>query len=65
MAHGTQQAIGSVTGKNTSKAGVSTWAQLEESYPIKAKLISYGSTESIKALNKKLHWGRARNCVSA
>ena len=27
-------------------------------YPIKAKLISYGSTESIKALNRRLHEGK-------
>ena len=27
-------------------------------YPIKAKLISYGSTESIIALHRKLHWRR-------
>ena len=25
-------------------------------YPIKAKIINHGSTESIKALNRKLHW---------
>ena len=27
-------------------------------YPMKAKLVSYGSTESIKALNRRLHWGK-------
>ena len=27
-------------------------------YPVKAKLISYGSTESIKALNRRLRWGK-------
>ena len=27
-------------------------------YPIEAKLICYGSTESIKALNRRLHWGK-------
>ena len=33
---------------------------------IKAKLISYGSTESIKALNRKnVALEKARNCVSA
>ena len=25
-------------------------------YPIKANLISYGSSESIKAMNRRLHW---------
>ena len=25
-------------------------------YPIKPKFVSYGSTESIKALSKRLHW---------
>ena len=25
-------------------------------YPMKAKLISYGSSESIKPLNRRLHW---------
>ena len=27
-------------------------------YPTKAKIISFGSTESIKTLNRRLHWGR-------
>ena len=27
-------------------------------YPIKAKLIRYGSTESIKVLTRRLHWGK-------
>ena len=27
-------------------------------YPIKAKIISYGSSNSIKTLIRKLHWGR-------
>ena len=27
-------------------------------YPIKAKIISYGSPKSIKMLNKRLHWGK-------
>ena len=27
-------------------------------FPIKAKNISYGSSESIKTLNRRLHWGR-------
>ena len=27
-------------------------------YPIKAQIISYGSSESIKTLNRRLHWGR-------
>ena len=31
-------------------------------YPIKAKNISYGSSESIKALNRRLHW-RKRGIV--
>ena len=31
-------------------------------YPTKANLISYGSTESIKALNRRLHW-RKRGIV--
>ena len=26
-------------------------------YPIKAKVISYGSSKSIKTLNRRLHWG--------
>ena len=26
-------------------------------YPIKAKIISYGSSKSIKTLNRRLHWG--------
>ena len=33
-------------------------------YPIKAKVISYGSSKSIKTLNRRLHWGeRERNRV--
>ena len=27
-------------------------------YPIKAKIISYGSPKSIKTLNRRLHWGK-------
>ena len=27
-------------------------------YPIKAKVISYGSSKSIKTLNRRLHWGK-------
>ena len=27
-------------------------------YPIKAKIISFGSSKSIKTLNRRLHWGR-------
>ena len=27
-------------------------------YPIKAKIISYGSQKSIKTLNRRLHWGK-------
>ena len=27
-------------------------------YPIKAKIISYGSSESMKTLNRRLHWGK-------
>ena len=27
-------------------------------YTIKAKIISYGSSKSIKTLNRRLHWGR-------
>ena len=33
-------------------------------YPIKAKVISYGSSKSIKTLNRRLHWGE-RGIVSA
>ena len=31
--------------------------KMKEAYPIKAKTISYGSSESIKTLNRRLHWG--------
>ena len=27
-------------------------------YPTKAKIINFGSTESIKTLNRRLHWGK-------
>ena len=27
-------------------------------YPIKAKIIGYGSPKSIKTLNRRLHWGK-------
>ena len=33
-------------------------------YPIKAKIIGYGSPKSIKTLNRRLHWEEARNRVS-
>ena len=32
--------------------------EMTEVYPTKAKLISYGSRENIKALNRRLHWTR-------
>ena len=34
-------------------------------YPVKAKIISYWSSKSIKALNRRLLWVRERNCLSA
>ena len=34
-------------------------------YPIKAKVISYGSSKSIKTLNRRLHWGeREESCTN-
>ena len=27
-------------------------------YPVKANIISHGSLESVKALNRRLHWGK-------
>ena len=32
--------------------------KMTDVYPIKAKVISYGSSESIKALGTRLHWGK-------
>ena len=35
-------------------------------YPIKAKIMSYGSPKNIQTLNRRLHWGkRGINCLSA
>ena len=34
-------------------------------YSIKEKIISCGSPKSIKTLNRRLHWEKARNCLSA
>ena len=34
-------------------------------YPIKAKVISCGSSESIQTLNRRLHWRRRANGLSA
>ena len=31
--------------------------EMKSVYPIKAKIISFGSLESIKTLNRRLHWG--------
>ena len=31
--------------------------KMKSVYPIKAKVISFGSSESIKTLNRRLHWG--------
>ena len=31
-------------------------SKMKGAYPSKAKIINHGSTESIKALNRKLHW---------
>ena len=88
MAHETLRVIGSVTGKSTSRSGISSRTQFEELEehqvsgmthgddfvpterlaefkskmdgvcPIKAKIISHGSPESIKALNRRLHWSK-------
>ena len=95
MADGTQQAIGSVSGKGTSKSwgyqlGLSSknlfcqernqvsgmthgddfvltgsterLTEFENTmtgvYAIKAKHTSYGSTASIKALNRRFRWGK-------
>ena len=32
--------------------------EMKSVYPIKAKIISFGSLESIKTLNRRLHWGK-------
>ena len=31
--------------------------EMKSVYPIKAKIISFGSSKSIKTLNRRLHWG--------
>ena len=37
--------------------------EMNNVYPIKAKIISLGSPKSIKTLNRRLHWGGERNRV--
>ena len=96
MAHGTQQAIGSVIGKSMSRlrffslgsvrricfvikrhqvSGMTHGDDFELTGPIepltevgtqidRSELISYGSTESINALNRRLHWGKRGLCIS-
>ena len=51
MTHGDDFVHTGPTERLTEFENKMTWV-----YPIKAKLISYGSTERIKALNRRLHW---------